>query len=132
MNTITVNGRLGKDPELKEYQPGKFLCNFSLAENWYDFKTKKQETTWFRVTAFGALAQRVDKAIHKGDNVVVVGEVRLNEYTVDGTTTVQMQINMNNFDLIGTGHKKEEVGASEEAEMPYNQTEPKTDDGLPF
>lgn len=80
MNVIIIYGRLGRDPELKEYknakgEPGQ-LCNFSVAVD----KSKDDAPTWFDVTAFGRTAQRVYEYKRKGDEIIVIGSMESRTY----------------------------------------------------
>ncbi len=75
--TIIV-GRLGGDPELRYTQSGQAVCSFSVATDrtWTDASGEKQEkTTWFRVTAWGKLADLCNQYLKKGRTVLVEGEV---------------------------------------------------------
>lgn len=75
--TIIV-GRLGKDPELRFTQGGQSVCSFSVAtdRSWTDAGGERQEkTTWFRVTAWGKLAELCNQYLSKGRMVLVEGEV---------------------------------------------------------
>ena len=48
LNKVLLIGRLGKDPELREFPSGGKVCNFSLAtsETWKDANTgERQERT---------------------------------------------------------------------------------------
>lgn len=75
--TIIV-GRLGKDPELRFTSGGQPVCSFSVATDrtWTDAKGERQEkTTWFRVTAWGKLAELCNQYLAKGRMVLVEGEI---------------------------------------------------------
>ena len=75
--TIIV-GRLGKDPELRFTSSGQPVCSFSVAtdRSWTDASGERQEkTTWFRVTAWGKLAELCNQYLAKGRMVLVEGEV---------------------------------------------------------
>ncbi len=77
---ITLDGRLGQDPELKTTSNGKTLTRLSVVTNgrkrtesgtWEDV-----DTTWWDVTLFGLAADDAATQLHKGDRVVIVGRVR--------------------------------------------------------
>lgn len=81
MNLIIIHGRLGRDPELKEYknakgEPGQ-LCRFSVAVD----KNKDDAPTWFDVTAYGRTASIVHEFKKKGDEVIVIGSMESRTYT---------------------------------------------------
>lgn len=74
---VTVLGNLGNDPSLREVN-GTPVSGFSLAAN-KRFKGSdgqwQDQTVWFRVSAWGPLANIVDKYLKKGRKVFVVGEL---------------------------------------------------------
>lgn len=75
--TIIV-GHLGRDPELRFTAAGQSVCSFSVAtsRSWTDASGERQEkTTWFRVTAWGKLADLCNQYLKKGRLVLVEGEV---------------------------------------------------------
>ncbi len=76
--TVIV-GRLGADPELRYTVKGVPVVAFPVAVNrrWKDADGKTQtSTTWFRVTAWDALAERCDEYLSKGSLVLVEGDVK--------------------------------------------------------
>lgn len=79
MNTITVIGNLGRDPELKYAASGTAVLKFSVA----DTRNKGDEkiTQWWNVTCFGDLAENVAASISKGTRVQVMGKVQREKYT---------------------------------------------------
>lgn len=88
MATITIDGNLAADPELRYTQSGKAVANLRVLEN----TRSKQQGEWItdpdptahNVTAWGPLAENIVESLHKGDNVLVVGTTRTESYTVGG------------------------------------------------
>ena len=73
---FTILGNLGQDVELRELESGQKVATFSLAANerWTNKDGEKEERThWFRITAWGKLAETADKYLSKGDQVLVTG-----------------------------------------------------------
>lgn len=76
---LTLHGRLGQEPELRYSKTGTAIVKLSVVTNlrrkvgeqWED-----QDTTWWSVTAFNALAENVCESLKKGDAVIVVGKVK--------------------------------------------------------
>lgn len=87
---ITLDGRCGRDPELKISANGKAVTRMSVVTNgrkkdesgqWVD-----TDTTWWNITWFGAVAEAVAEQVTKGDRVVVTGRVRDEKWTApDGS-----------------------------------------------
>lgn len=85
MNSITLTGKVGKDPELKFSQNQMAILTFSVADTYG--KDDKKRTTWHDIKVFGQLAENVAATISKGSTVIVVGRYQQDEYTKkDGST----------------------------------------------
>lgn len=84
-NKIVIVGYLGRDPEIRYTPRGDAVCSFSMATT---EKRKNQtsgeqqeQTTWFRVTAWGRQAEVANQYLSKGKQVYVEGRLRMEEYT---------------------------------------------------
>jgi single-strand DNA-binding protein len=78
INSITIVGNLGSDPELRSMPDGSSVANFTIATN---EKVKGEDkTTWFRVSVFGKQADAVAKFLTKGSKAFVIGSLRLDTY----------------------------------------------------
>lgn len=83
-NKIIIIGYLGRDPEIRYTPQGLAVCNFSIAttEKRKDRAGESQDvTTWFKITAWGKLAETVNQYLSKGKQVYVEGRLRQDEYT---------------------------------------------------
>lgn len=109
-NKITLIGNLGRDPETRYTPTGTMNVQFSIATSrrFNDRDGNQQEsTTWFRVTAWGRLAETLDKltqsgALAKGREVFVEGRLEQREYTAnDGTQRTSLDVNASEFQLVG-------------------------------
>lgn len=102
---IRVRGRLGNDPELKTVTADNLpLVTFSLA---YTPRTKKNgewvdgETNWYRVVKFGKGAEAIAQTLKKGDEVIVIGTMKMNNYTdKNGAEKNQIEINASEIGVI--------------------------------
>lgn len=87
-------GTLGADPRGGTSADGKKWASFRLAvaHDGYNPNTGQYEefdTTWFDVSAFGVLAANVNASLHKGDQVLVIGRLRMRDWSTEeksGTT----------------------------------------------
>jgi len=68
---IIIVGRLGADPEQKYTVDGKAVTSFSVAA-----ENRKDETLWFRVSAWEKLADVCGRYLKKGAKVLVEGTLR--------------------------------------------------------
>jgi single-strand DNA-binding protein len=77
--SITVIGRLGRDPEMRYLPNGDPVTSFSIAtDRAYNDKSgqKVKETTWFRVSVFGKQAETSNQFLSKGKMVLVEGRLK--------------------------------------------------------
>jgi single-strand DNA-binding protein len=102
--TIVV-GYLGRDPELRFTPSGQQVCSFSVAtsRSWTDQGGQPQEkTTWFRVTAWGKLAELCQQYLTKGRLVLVEGEVDASAWTAQtGEPRASLELNARNVRFLG-------------------------------
>lgn len=79
INSATLIGNVGRDPEIRHTQSGTAVATISLAtsNSWYDkAKGEKQEKTeWHRVVAWGKLAEVVEKYVKKGRQIYIQGRI---------------------------------------------------------
>ena len=78
MNTITIAGKVGQNPELRFSNSGTAVLNFGVGTT--SGKDDKRKTVWHNITVFGDLAQHVAESISKGSSVIVVGRYDVDEY----------------------------------------------------
>jgi single-strand DNA-binding protein len=80
MNSITLIGNVGTDPEIKEFGDTNKVAEFSLATNRKFTKadgSKAEETTWFRCKVWGKRADVIRQYVTKGDKLAVQGRVSI-------------------------------------------------------
>ena len=83
VNKVIVIGNLGANPNIRALPSGQNVANFSLAttERFTDRNGAKQERTeWFRVVAFGKLADTCERFLSKGRQVYVEGRLTTRQY----------------------------------------------------
>ncbi|RLC62133.1 MAG: single-stranded DNA-binding protein [Chloroflexi bacterium] len=76
---IVLVGYLGRDPEMRYTPSGQPVTHFSVATNrrWTDQEGQQHdETTWWRVTAWGRQAEVCNQYLQKGRLVLVEGRIR--------------------------------------------------------
>lgn len=89
MNSISIDGRLGKDPEPKTLPSGKTVVNFSIAHN-----QSKENTDWFDCTAWDRSAEFIVQYFRKGDGINVEGSLRKEYWDKDGEKREKVIINV--------------------------------------
>jgi single-strand DNA-binding protein len=102
-NTVNLIGRLGKNPELKEFTNSK-LATFSIATS-DNYKNKEGEwvdnTTWHNVKAWGKTAELCSNLMKKGVEVAIEGKLVNNTYeTKEGEKRYTTEIEMREFIIL--------------------------------
>lgn len=121
INTVTMVGRLTKDPEIQKIvSTGTTIGRFSIANNQY-FRGE-EKTSFFDCVTFNKTAENVYNHVHKGDLVGVVGRIQTSQYTAkDGTKRVSTDILVNDIQFLETRRQEQQVAA-------VQVEAPKTDD----
>ena len=120
LNTISISGRLTRDPELKG--DGNVLkmrvassANAKIDGEW------GEKTNYIDVVLFGRLASVLEPYLSKGKEVAVTGRLDYDEYQAkDGTNRHSYQIISENFKMFGSKSDMEvEKKADAGADIPF-------------
>lgn len=105
LNTITIAGRMVRDPELRRTNSGKAATSFTLAVD-RDFKnqqTGEKEVDFLDCTAFGAAGENAAKYFRKGQMAIVTGRLQIRQYTdKNGQKRRQAEILVSNVYFCGS------------------------------
>lgn len=108
---ITLVGNLGRDPETRYTPNGTMNVTFTMAvtRRFNDRSGQQQErTNWYRVTAWGGLAETLDRMaqngyLTKGKQVYVDGRFEAREYQdQQGQTRTSLDVTANELQLLGS------------------------------
>ena len=85
INKVILIGNVGNDPEIKSFQSGDRVVNFSLAttENWKDKQTGEQKsiTEWHKISIFNTgLISITEKLIKKGMKIYIEGQLQTRKW----------------------------------------------------
>jgi single-strand DNA-binding protein len=101
MNSISIAGVLGKDPELKQFGQDQVL-SFTVA----DSQGKEKPTLWWNCQLWGKRATTLQQYMAKGQKVTVSGNVQMREYTdKNGDKKTAMDVRVNDVALQGGGEQ---------------------------
>jgi single-strand DNA-binding protein len=125
---ITIVGYLGNDPDMRFTPNGQAVTGFSVATSrkyTNNSGQKIDETTWFRVSVWGAQAESCNQYLHKGSPVLVVGRLRPDPQTgnprtftrQDGSMGASFEVTAQNVRFLpagkGTASYEEDFGDEE-------------------
>lgn len=129
INTITIIGRLTKDPELKKTQNGKIYVKFTLASK---RNSKTDATDFIDCSAWNQPAEYLTKYGHKGDIVAVSGTLQINNYEYQGQNRKSVEVLASEVNLMSYQKKDDYIAPSVIDEgQKYEQVDLSPDD-LPF
>ena len=104
LNVIAIQGRLARDPELRQTTTGKSVASFTVACDRGRRDANGQSTAdWIPVVAWDARAEFVCKYFQKGSMIAVDGRLQSRTYTAkDGTNRTALEIVANNIHFCGS------------------------------
>lgn len=124
LNQIFIMGRLARDPEVRHTQSGVTVCSFTLAvdRDIKDKQTGERKTDWIPVTAWRGTGELVSRYLHKGDSIVVVGRLEIQEWT-DRQGNKRTAPNVSAENVYFTGVRRQETAQSYQQQEHEDQQE---------
>lgn len=83
LNKIQLIGNVGKAPEVRTFDGGNKVANFTLATTKHYTDRNGQAvdaTTWHNIQVNGKIAEVAEKYVQKGDPIYVEGELTSRSY----------------------------------------------------
>ncbi len=105
VNKVILIGNLGADPEIKQLQNGKPVCNLRLAtsESWKDKQSgeRRERTEWHRVVIFSeGLCRIAEQYLKKGSKVYLEGQLQTRKWEKDGQDHYSTEVVLQGFNSI--------------------------------
>jgi single-strand DNA-binding protein len=114
LNQYILTGNLGADPEVFYSSEGNPVATFNIA-----FHSSKKKTCWLKVVAFHKLADVVQKHLHRGARIAVIGTLDQQKWETDeGIQRSSFQLIANTLEFIKTDGRGFEQGKEGEGEQP--------------
>ena len=147
LNRYQFIGNLGGDAEVKDFQNGRSVINFSVAvtEKWKDAQGNQQEaTTWVRCALWRQTGKTgLAQYLKRGQTVCVEGKPSARAYEQSGESKASLECQVTEVYLIGGGGNRQQqpgevqFGGAPITQSPQPQTRPAPtaavpDDDLPF
>jgi single-strand DNA-binding protein len=102
MNSVTLIGRLCKDPELKTTSNGNSHTLFRLAVQ-RDYKNEdgERDADFVTLVAWKGMAETVCKYLRKGSKIAIQGCIRTRSYQNNqGSTVFTVEVLLQNFEFL--------------------------------
>ena len=135
MNKILIIGNLGSDPEMRYTPNGNPVTSFTVATN-RRYRASdgenREETEWFRISAWNRLAETCNQYLQRGSKVYVEGRLSSRTYVGnDGETRVSLDVNASEVRFIDSrGANPDSTGSSSSAASIEDEGE--IEDDLPW
>lgn len=117
LNTVSLQGRMVRDPELRRTNSGKAVTSFTLACD-RDFKnqqTGEKEVDFLDCVAWGGTGETVAKYFSKGQLAAVSGRLQIRQYTdKNGQKRRQAEILVNNIYFCGSKESGTQSGSGDD------------------
>ena len=149
VNKVILVGNVGSDPEVRSFNNGGKVANFSLAtsESWRDKQSgeRKEKTEWNRVAIMSdGLVNVVEKYVNKGSKLYLEGKLQTRKWTDrDGNEKYTTEVVIQGFGgtLVmldgksGGGNNSQSGYSNRGSDTPASQTSADNfdlDDEIPF
>ena len=115
MNKVILMGRLTRDPEVRYGDNQKAVARFSLAVDRRFTREGDPAADFFNCSAFGKIAEIVEKHVVKGTKLLIVGRIQNDTYTnKDGQTVYSVQILVDDLEFAESKNKQGNASQPEE------------------
>ena len=101
INSVTLVGRAGRDPEVRYFESGSVVANLTLAVN---RRGRNDEPDWFNLEIWGKQAQVAADYVKKGSLIGVSGSFKLDTWTdrKTGEGRSKPVVRVDRLDLLGS------------------------------
>lgn len=118
LNQVTIQGRLGRDPDVRFTGSGQAVANFTLAtdESYKDKNGDKvKKTEWHNIVVWGKSAEYVQQYVKSGDLILIVGKLQTRSSEKDGVKKYTTEVVANEVHGVITS------GAAQEGTEPQQR-----------
>lgn len=117
VNSVSISGNLGRDPELRATASGTSVCSFPVCANSRVKREGKWEDkpNWVEVKFFGNRAEPLSRILSKGSHVCLHGHLSQETWESDGKRRSRLVVIGDEIDFSGQGRE-----------------DPEPDDDIPF
>jgi single-strand DNA-binding protein len=82
INSVTLIGRVGTEPDIKYFDSGSVKCRLTLAVN---RRSREAEPDWFNLEIWGKTAQVAKDYVTKGKQIAIKGSLKFDTW-IDNKT----------------------------------------------
>ena len=117
VNKVILIGRVGKDPEVKSFDNGGKVVNFTLAtDDSYKNKDgeKIEQTDWHNIKCNRAgLVGVIESYVKKGSLLYLEGKIKTRKYEKDGEARYATEVVIDSLKMLGSKSDNQQAATSE-------------------
>ena len=127
INSVTLVGRAGRDPEVKYFESGTVVANLTMAVN---RRNRDDEPDWFNLEIWGKQAQVAADYVKKGSLIGITGSFKLDSWKDRNTGEERSKpvVRVDRLELLGS--KRDSESANFQGNNSFNQHT--NNDEIPF
>jgi single-strand DNA-binding protein len=126
INTVTIAGYLGRDPDSQVTEDGRAIALFTVAVNeiYGQGDDQKKLTHWVDCISFGKIAEVIETYLMKGSKVTVSGRIRQNKWeSSDGRKNSKLVVIVEQLEFMSRKDSETQVVKPDEADDSYPSVE---------
>ena len=118
INSVTLVGRAGRDPEVKYFESGTVVANLTMAVN---RRNRDDEPDWFNLEIWGKQAQIAADYVKKGSLIGITGSFKLDSWKDRNTGEDRNKpvVRVDRLELLGS--KRDSENNSFQSNNSFNQ-----------
>ena len=127
INSVTLVGRAGRDPEVRYFESGTVVANLTMAVN---RRNRDDEPDWFNLEIWGKQAQIAADYVKKGSLIGITGSFKLDSWKdrYTGEERNKPVVRVDRLELLGSKRDSENSNFQNNN---FNQ-QPNNNDEIPF
>ena len=101
VNSVTLVGRAGRDPEVRYFESGSVVANLTIAVN---RRSRNDEPDWFNLEIWGKQAQVAADYVKKGSLIGVTGSFKIDSWNdrASGEPRKKPVVRVDRLELLGS------------------------------
>ncbi len=109
VNSVTLVGRAGRDPEVRYFESGSVVANLTMAVN---RRSRDDEPDWFNLEIWGKQAQVAADYVRKGSLLGIIGSFKVDSWTDrnSGEERSKPVVRVDRLELLGSKRDAEAAG----------------------
>ena len=127
INSVTLVGRAGRDPEVRYFESGTVVANLTMAVN---RRNRDDEPDWFNLEIWGKQAQVAADYVKKGSLIGITGSFKLDSWKDRNTGEERNKpvVRVDRLELLGS--KRDSENGNFQNNSSFNQHQ--NNDEIPF